>query len=148
MKNTTKKSWNYPEGYWQVTTEADCEGRSMKTLGFFKGNYAEIALALADKCCYSLHFARIPVEDMELPVTKEDGRTVCVTFSDGYLIDRALIAKDVQKVLGEKFIVTNKGSGDVQLCKANAEEVVRRKALDKIKGVLSYEEMRVLGINL
>ena len=144
MKN---KSWNYPEGYWQVSTEADCEGRSMKQLGVFKGNYAEIALALADKCCYILHFTRIDDKDMELPLTKENGRYVCVSFNDGYLVDRNTVAKGAQQALGEQFLVTGKGNGHIQLCKVDPKDIVRRKAFEKIKGILSYEEMNALGIN-
>ena len=45
-----------PVGTWQVTTEGDCEGRSIKNLGVWSGHVAEIAFFLADKCYYSLRF--------------------------------------------------------------------------------------------
>jgi hypothetical protein len=45
-------------GYWNVTTEADCEGSKVKNLGRFYGYVDEIALHLADKCYYSLCFCK------------------------------------------------------------------------------------------
>ena len=52
-------------GYWIVTTEGDCEGRTTKTLGTFKGYIDDIALSLANKCYYSLCFTKIkePTEE-------------------------------------------------------------------------------------
>lgn len=52
-------------GYWRVTTEGDCEGRTTKTLGTFKGYIDDIALSLANKCSYSLCFTKIkePTEE-------------------------------------------------------------------------------------
>lgn len=55
---------NPPVGYWKVTTEGDCEGRSTKNLGEFYGHVANIAFYLADKVFYSLKF--IPVESPRL----------------------------------------------------------------------------------
>jgi hypothetical protein len=45
-----------PIGYWKVTTEGDCEGRTTTDLGCFYGHVAEIAFSLADRCLYSLRF--------------------------------------------------------------------------------------------
>lgn len=44
-------------GTFEVTTEGDCEGRSVRHLGTFTGYIDEIAFALADKCYYSLRFS-------------------------------------------------------------------------------------------
>lgn len=46
-----------PIGNWEVTTEGDCEGKTVTKLGVFAGHIADIALALADKSYYSLHFS-------------------------------------------------------------------------------------------
>ena len=43
-------------GIWNVTTEGDCEGRTMKNLGVWEGYVDEIAFELADKCFYKLYF--------------------------------------------------------------------------------------------
>jgi hypothetical protein len=45
-----------PIGWWKVTTEGDCEGRSTDTLGTFYGHVAEIAFANRKKSSYSLRF--------------------------------------------------------------------------------------------
>lgn len=100
-------------GMWRVTTEGDCEGRSVKELGVYKGYIDDIAFALADRCCYDLEFtpfefAEIPVPDkrvdrvrvalgvdsgtwsMKMPERKAffetilTGRDVCVGDSGGY----------------------------------------------------------------
>lgn len=52
-----------PIGWWSVTTEGDCEGRSTNKLGEYYGHVAEIAFSLADKCFYKLRFA--PILDRE-----------------------------------------------------------------------------------
>lgn len=44
-------------GVWRVTTEGDCEGRSVRDLGVHEGYLDEIAFALADKVYYSLQFS-------------------------------------------------------------------------------------------
>ena len=134
-KNKNKSSWNHPDGYWQVTTEADCEGRSHRTIGFFKGNYADIAFALADKCGYSLHFTRIWDEDI-IAKCENNIEKVSITFNDGLLTDRRHIARDVQKVLGDSFVVTNEGCGQIQLYKPDAMEIVRANALEKISQLI------------
>lgn len=51
-----KKPYDKAYGFWHVTTEGDCEGRSITDLGVFEGNIDTIALALADRCYYSLRF--------------------------------------------------------------------------------------------
>lgn len=64
-------------GTFEVTTEGDCEGRSVINLGIFTGYIDEIAFALADKCYYSLHFRRIEVSQL-VPNSKRD--TVRITL--------------------------------------------------------------------
>jgi hypothetical protein len=51
-----KATYDSPVGWWKVTTEGDCEGKSVRDLGMFYGHLAEIAFHLAPKCCYSLTF--------------------------------------------------------------------------------------------
>ena len=45
-----------PVGLWHVTTEGDCEGRSVKDLGYHKGHIIDIAHKLSGENYYSLHF--------------------------------------------------------------------------------------------
>ena len=55
-----KKPYDKAYGFWHVTTEGDCEGRSITDLGVFEGNIDTIALALADRCYYyTLYFTAV-----------------------------------------------------------------------------------------
>lgn len=56
MHNTIKPPYNYTYGTWAVSTEDDEAGSRMQDLGTYTGHIDEIALALADKVFYSLHF--------------------------------------------------------------------------------------------
>lgn len=47
-ENMRQEYSNY--GTFKVTTEGDCEGKSVRHLGTFTGYIDEIAFALADKC--------------------------------------------------------------------------------------------------
>jgi DNA-directed RNA polymerase subunit RPC12/RpoP len=54
--DTLPEQYKSTFGVWNVTTEGDCEGKSIKNLGQYEGHIDEIALYLADKCYYSLCF--------------------------------------------------------------------------------------------
>ena len=56
------KGFDKPVGWWKVTTEGDCEGRTTSELGKFYGHVAEIAFHLAAKCYYGLDF--YPIESL------------------------------------------------------------------------------------
>lgn len=66
-KADPRTAYASPVGWWSVTTEADCEGRTTCYLGAFYGHVAEIAFSLADKCLYSLLFT--PQRAMPAPQT-------------------------------------------------------------------------------
>lgn len=53
---TLSKLYENCFGLWHVTTEGDCEGRTTKDLGIFKGYIDEIAKTLSNQCYYSLKF--------------------------------------------------------------------------------------------
>lgn len=52
--------YNNLEGWWKVTTEGDCEGRSTVDLGVHHGWIDEIAHNLSPACFYSLNFTAVP----------------------------------------------------------------------------------------
>lgn len=60
-----------PVGWWNVSTEGDCEGRTTTQLGTYYGHVAEIAFALADRCYYVLEFKPVesgtPIKEEERP---------------------------------------------------------------------------------
>jgi hypothetical protein len=51
--------YDSPRATWHVTTEGDCEGKSVKDLGVHHGFLHEIALALAPAACYGLQFKQV-----------------------------------------------------------------------------------------
>lgn len=58
-----------PIGWWKVTTEGDCEGRTTKQLGEHFGHVAEIAFELGHNGGYVLEFDKIEKpERPEIPI--------------------------------------------------------------------------------
>ena len=68
-----------PFGFWLVTTEGDCEGRSTTNLGTYEGHIVDIVARLKKKCYYSLQFTRVekleekPIEDGEVSISLDVG---------------------------------------------------------------------------
>lgn len=60
VETPKKTGYESPIGWWYVTTEGDCEGRTIRNLGHHYGHVAEIAFELANKCMYSLRFKADP----------------------------------------------------------------------------------------
>lgn len=56
---TLAPGYDNPIGYWRVTTEGDCEGRSTTVLGIFYGHIADIARAFTNRVMYKLEFTSI-----------------------------------------------------------------------------------------
>lgn len=59
-------------GMWSVTTEGDEEGRTVRHLGSFLGQFDDIALHLADKAYYGLRFEYNSAEVVKLKPTKSE----------------------------------------------------------------------------
>lgn len=57
-KSALEKWSESPVGWWDVTTEGDCEGRSITQLGIHYGHVAEIAFSLGGSGGYSLRFQK------------------------------------------------------------------------------------------
>lgn len=76
-----KKPYDKACGFWHVTTEGDCEGRSITDLGVFEGNIDTIALALADRCYYyTLYFTAVdPTAYDKAPKKDEINWTISMT---------------------------------------------------------------------
>ncbi|QFP93275.1 UNVERIFIED_ORG: hypothetical protein Xoosp15_10 [Xanthomonas phage Xoo-sp15] len=51
-----------PEGVWRVTTEGDCEGRSVRQLGTYEGHILDVVRQLAGQAYYQLTFERVKPE--------------------------------------------------------------------------------------
>ena len=148
-ENKMKKELTYknPYGLWKVTTEGDCEGRSTRDLGIFKGYIDEIAFALADKCFYSLEFKYIDEKDYTAPLVPESN-TVSVSLDvdsgtwDLNSNERAFWARkflsnrDVEVLPGQYY-----ASFILKTGKKTAEDI-KKEAMDK----LTKEEIEALGL--
>jgi hypothetical protein len=70
-----------PVGWWKVTTEGDCEGRTTRDLGIFYGHIVDIAAGLANKCTeYSLQFEPASVD---IPEVKERYTDISLCIGSG-----------------------------------------------------------------
>lgn len=80
MTKKLAESYKKAYGFWEVTTEGDCEGRSVSRLGIYEGYIDKIALALADRCYYSLCFR--PIDPRALDLTPKR-KSVEISFDIG-----------------------------------------------------------------
>ena len=140
-------SFMEPYGLWEVSTEGDCEGRSVRKLGIFRGNYQDIAFALADKCYYVLHFKRLDENEFNLPKARTR-KVVELGFKDALDVNHKDMAKEVGAVLADEtdiIVEPGRWNGCVKLTSTSKDECLRSKAMEKIRNTLSEEEMKALG---
>lgn len=140
------KPYDKAYGFWHVTTEGDCEGRSITDLGVFEGNIDTIALALADRCYYyTLYFTAVdPTAYDKAP--KKDEINISIYGASGMydmtkeerldamrnmLKDRPVFVRDGDRA--DTFIISTK---------QESREKRRQKVLDK----LTAEERELLGV--
>lgn len=135
-------------GLWKVTTEGDCEGRSIRDLGTHEGYIDEIAFALADKCCYSLNFRAVDPHKHKPDMTpKRKTVDIQLDFGSGTWDmkskDRAI---EVSGLMRDRPVTVSESTfyGCVRLTtnKKTLEEK-REEALAK----LSLEDREVLGLS-
>lgn len=147
--NPKKDRYLNPYGLWKVTTEGDVEGRTIRQLGIHKGYIDEIALALADRCYYSLNFKAVdPTEKNHLFPTRTKvnvqldidsgtwdmhGKTL-VEYAKEIFKDRPVVVDECNYYASFTLLAQNE--------KEAKEKVIREKALKK----LSEEERKVLGV--
>lgn len=143
MSNKVKNLPAY--GIWTVTTEGDCEGRSVTSLGTYEGFIDEIALKLAGRAYYGLRFN--PAKQIE----KEARPGTSVQLSLGIdtgpdrvaYFKKMLAGRNVSVSEGKYYAcvkITDGDSPEEQERRAN--ELKREQALAK----LSAEERKLLGL--
>lgn len=59
-------------GIWKVTTEGGFGAKSTIQLGIYEGFIDEIALALANKCCYSLTFKQLSGKVLDMSPKRDE----------------------------------------------------------------------------
>ncbi|HET8688416.1 MAG TPA: hypothetical protein VFM18_17535 [Methanosarcina sp.] len=149
-----KGPYNNPYGTWSVSTEGDCEGRSVRQLGIFTGFVDEIAFHLADKTYYSLNFRAVDAQPKNLD--KKNTR-VSVQFDinsgtwDMTPERRAEAVAKMMKDSGRKVTVEpgQYYASFILIDGDSPEEIERRRVLAEIetaKAKLSVRELKLLGL--
>lgn len=132
-------------GLWEVSTEGDCEGKSIQRLGIFRGYLDKIAFALAEKAMYTLMFKRVDTK-IPKPTRIRTQVDVCLDlnlWACGMTDDervkyfsRLLEGRDVEVCHSQNYAA-------VTLKRTNTEDDEREIALSK----LSDREKELLGLN-
>ena len=147
------------KGYWSVSTDAE-EGYSSRYLGVFYGNLEEVALYLADKSGYYLTMTMVnPFVDL-VPTGEKAEVYVRIPGAsswprNGEMSDLEAHAQLSHKYNGRdawatKFPVKVDGAGGrlkITLTDKDTKvKMLKAKAMEKLNGVLSTEEMQLLGL--
>lgn len=139
------ESYQNMYGLWEVTTEGDCEGRSMRRLGLWEGFVDDIALHLAPKAVYHLWFSVAKVNRVK---DKPTARSVDVYFdvaSNLPGMDKDCRVREVTKLMQGRNVHVEESNyyGCVKLVNTRSEEeILRASALSK----LTAAERKVLGL--
>lgn len=133
-------------GEWEITTEGDCEGRSVRNLGIFEGYIDEIAFALADKACYVLQFSRVQ-KNIPLDMTPKRNKVNIMLNIDSGTWDmkneeRIDYFKNLFK---DRDIEVLNGTSYASVIISSEQETLEEKR-KKILAKLSPEEKHILGL--
>lgn len=135
-------------GLWKVTTQGDCEGRSIRDLGTYEGNIDEIAFALADECFYSLNFKAVDPHDHKLDMTPKR-KTVDIQLDVGSGTwdmmpkDRAIAVSGLM----QNRPVTVSESNFYGCVKLSTNKKTKEEKKAEALAKLSPEERRLLGLS-
>ena len=138
-----KEYTNY--GTFKVTTEGDCEGKSVRDLGVYTRYIDEIAFALADKCYYTLCFTLVEPTILDLTPKKDtvkislniDSRAWDFNGADAMEYFKDFFAnRDVE-------VIDTHGYGSCTI--STHKETIEEKK-EKILQKLSEEEKKILGL--
>ena len=138
-----KEYTNY--GTFKVTTEGDCEGKSIRDLGVYTGYIDEIAFALADKCFYTLCFALVEPTTLDL-TPKKDTVKISLNIDSGVWDFNGADAMDYFKDFfanRDVEVISTHGYGSCTI--STHKETIEEKK-EKILQKLSEEEKKILGL--
>lgn len=148
-------AYKSPYGIWTVTTEGDCEGKSVNNLGTFEGYIDEIAFALAGQAYYALQFR--PARQLADPDFAKPGIKVNISLDidsgtwDLHGKDRADFFR---KLLAGRNVTVQEGQyfASVTIIDGSSPEEVLRKERDlkrkQALAKLTQEEQDLLGIGV
>ena len=145
------KEYLDPNGIWMVTTEGDCEGRSQRSLGVYKGRIDEIAFALSSSACYTLTFKKIVPNLIPASASRKTEDKVVVNLDDfswGELSNAerrtvfAELTRDTDILVGDAQFYKS-----VTLTRVTPEEKARQDIISKALAKLSDDEKEALGLS-
>ena len=132
-------------GTWKVTTERDCEGRSMRDLGTYTGYIDEIAFALADKCCYSLCFKAIVPKSLDI-TPKHKSVVITLDIDSGtWDMRRDERVKAIGNLLRDRDVHVEDSPGYASVKLITGKKTVEEKRADAL-AKLTEEERKLLGL--
>lgn len=144
-------NYDNPFGVWEVTTEGDCEGRTVRNLGTHEGFLDEIAFKLADKCFYSLRFCK--TEKLDDAPKKASKVSVSLDIDSGtWDMSRQKQVDFFKKMLRDRDVSVEAGTyfASVTLYDGSSpEEVARReRELERERALakLTDRDREVLGV--
>lgn len=135
-------------GVFKVTTEGDCEGRSVRDLGTYKGYIDEIAFALADKCYYSLEFHKINPEEFKLDMIPKR-KSVDIHFdidSGTWDLEEKDRIKYFKNLFKDRDIEVS-NSNSYACVKISTNKKTKEEKKQEILNRLTDEEKEILGLN-
>lgn len=151
---TNANNLNYLGSYglWHVTTEGDCEGRSIRDLGVHEGHLDDIAFALADQVGYGLRFsavdstawvARAPRTEVHVSLDPASKTWGMKGHERRNHLSHMLSGRDVTVEESDYYASTKLVSGKTPEGREKAKrEAARKAALAK----LSAEDRQALGL--
>ena len=129
-------------GYWEVTTEGDCEGRTTRNLGTYYGWLDEIAFKLASQSYYSLRFSKV---DQKIYLDNSpSGNTVIISVGPEFGISISDKIEEIGKLIvaaGRSVYVSNASYG-IQLSVNKPVDIEKKEIMDK----LTDREIGILGL--
>ncbi len=140
-------------GFWSVTTEGDCEGRTTANLGVHEGYLDEVALRLAPKCYYALSMHWVDPKSLAQMLPMSTTVNVALGIESGTwdmkpderveAFRALLLGRDVSVEAGQYFASVTLHAGSDAVSRAKKEIEARRQlALAK----LSEEDKKALGL--
>lgn len=140
-----KGAYNNCYGLWKVTTEGDCEGRTVRDLGTYEGYIDEIAFALADKCYYQLTFHAVKPLKLDMTPKSKEVRVQLDIDSGSWDFTQVQCLKETRKLFEGRpvRVIDAHGWGVITLkTELKTIEERRQEALAK----LTDEERQLLGL--
>jgi hypothetical protein len=138
-------------GFWKVTTEGDCEGRSTTQLGTYEGYLDDIAFALGNKAMYGLRFTLLDPSALKNQHAKSTRVQVSLDIETGTwdmkgkerveYFRQMLMGRDVYIKEGQYYASVELIKGiDPEAQEAARQELLRQTARSK----LTEEELKAL----